>query len=281
MHMYKMPAFVFSRQLALAFMVLAVCALSACQVANTTEGGAVGVERKQYFAVSGQQIEASSAKAYQQVLAEERKKGTLNQDPQQVARIRAIANRLIPAVGVFRQDALRWKWEVNVISSKDLNAWCMAGGKIAFYTGLLDQLRLTDDEIAAVMGHEISHALREHSRERASQQMLTGLGISLGGALLGLNQGQLDLADTVLNVTVGLPHSRGHETEADRIGIELAARAGYNPNAAVSLWQKMGNIGGGRMPEFLSTHPAPENRMRDLEDYAQRVYPLYLAAKRP
>ena len=260
--------------------VLSTFALSACHVANTTTGGAVGVERKQYFAVSGQQIETSSAKAYAQVLAEERKKGALNRDPQQVQRIREIANRLIPATGAFRQDALRWNWEVNVISSKELNAWCMAGGKIAFYTGLIDQLRLTDEEIAAVMGHEISHALREHSRERASGQMITGLGLSIGGALLGLNQGQMDLADTVLNVTVGLPHNRSHETEADRIGIELAARAGYNPNAAITLWQKMGTAGGSRPPEFLSTHPAPENRMRDLQEYAQRVYPLYLAAKR-
>ncbi len=278
--MSETTALLFVRQALRSVILLATFTLSACQVANTTEGGAVGVERKQYFAVSSQQIETSSTKAYNQVLAEERKKGTLNRDAQQVQRIRAIANRLIPATGTFRQDALRWNWEVNVISSKELNAWCMAGGKIAFYTGLIDQLRLTDDEIAAVMGHEISHALREHSRERASQQMITGLGLSLGGALLGLNQGQLDLADTVLNVTVGLPHSRSHETEADRIGIELAARAGYNPNAAVTLWQKMGTAGGGRPPEFLSTHPAPENRMRDLQDYAQRVYPLYLAAKR-
>ncbi|MFN7835275.1 MAG: M48 family metallopeptidase [Burkholderiaceae bacterium] len=250
--------------------------LNACETGSTTQGGAVGVERKQFFAVSSQQIEASSAQAYQKLLEKERKNGTLDRNPQQVQRIRAIAARLIPQTSAFRADAPAWSWEQHVIESKELNAWCMAGGKIAVYSGLIEKLNLTDDEIAAVMGHEIAHALREHSREQASEQMVTGVGLSIGGALLGLNQAQMSLADTVMNVTIGLPHSRKHEVEADRMGVELAARAGYDPHAAVSLWKKMGSAAGSSgPPEFLSTHPAPENRLRDLETYAQRVYPLY------
>ncbi len=254
--------------------------VAGCQAARTTQAGAVGVDRNQFFVVSSQEIESSSAKAYRQVLAEEQKKGTLNRDPEQVRRIRAIASRLIPVTGAFRDDAPGWKWEVNVITSKQLNAWCMAGGKIAFYTGLIDTLKLTDDEIAAVMGHEIAHALREHSREQASEQMITGLGLSIGGALLGLGKGSMDLANMAKDVLITLPHSRSHETEADRIGVELAARAGYNPEAAITLWQKMGSAGGSAPPQFLSTHPAPENRMADLKDYSQRVEPLYEAARR-
>jgi Zn-dependent protease with chaperone function len=135
-----------------------------------------------------------------------------------------VARRLIPATGAFRPDAPAWKWEVNVLSSNELNAWCMAGGKIAFYTGIIDRLQLTDDEIAAIMGHEIAHALREHARERASQTMMTNIGVSVLGAVLGAGQMGTDLIGTVAKVSFQLPNSREHETEADRMGVELAAR---------------------------------------------------------
>ena len=267
-------------QLRWAMLGLVVMSMSACQAARTTQAGAVGVDRNQMLLVSSKDIEASSLQAYRQVLTEEQKKANLNKDPEQVKRIRQIALRLIPATATFRPDAPNWKWEVNVITSKQLNAWCMAGGKIAFYTGLIDQLKLTDDEIAAVMGHEIAHALREHSRERASEQMVSNTVISLGGALLGLGQPAVDLIGMGKNVLISLPHSRQHETEADRIGIELAARAGYNPEAAISLWEKMGAASGNGPPPFLSTHPAPGNRMADLRNYAVIVEPLYEEAKK-
>jgi predicted Zn-dependent protease len=259
---------------------LTLAALCACETVQTTEGGAVGVERKQSmsFMVSSAQMDRSAADAYAQVLADARKKNQLNQDPAQVARVRAIANRLIPATGAFRSDAPGWKWEVNVITTQEVNAWCMPGGKIAVYTGLISSLKITDEELAAVMGHEIGHALREHGRERASEQMTEQLGVQVLSVLTGVNL-QSQLTDVILNVTLSLPHSRTQETEADRIGVELAARSGYDPRAAVSLWQKMGKLGGGKPPEWLSTHPSDQTRTRDVESYAERVMPLYEASR--
>jgi predicted Zn-dependent protease len=258
---------------------LALAALCACQSIQTTEGGAVGVDRKQSMSplVSSAQMDKSAADAYAKVLADARAKNQLNQDPAEVARVRAIANRLIPSTAAFRSDAPGWKWEVNVIASKEVNAWCMPGGKIAVYTGLISSLKITDDELAAVMGHEIGHALREHGRERASEQMVQQLGVTVLGVFVGDIGAQL--SQTVLDVTLSLPHSRTQETEADRIGVELAARSGYDPRAAVSLWQKMGKLGGGKPPEWLSTHPSDESRTRDVQSYAERVMPLYEAAR--
>lgn len=250
-----------------------------CQSVQTTRSGAVGVSREQTMLVSSQEIEAASAKQYQQVIAEAAAKGALNRDARQVRRVRAIASRLTPQTGVFRPDALRWNWEVNVLESNELNAWCMAGGKIAFYSGLIERLSLSDDEIAAVMGHEIAHALREHARERVSRSMATGLGVSIASAVLGVGQVGNDLMGQVAKVTFELPNSRLHETEADRIGVELAARAGYDPRAAVGLWKKMESVSGGQPPQWLSTHPSHDTRQQDLAQYAARVMPLYQAAR--
>jgi Zn-dependent protease with chaperone function len=253
--------------------------LAGCQSVNTTQPGAVGVERKQSMMVSSDTINRSSQKAYGQVLADAQKKGQLNTDGAQLQRVRAIAGRLIPQTGAFRADAPGWSWEVNVIASKDVNAWCMPGGKIAFYTGLIERLQATDEEIAAVMGHEIAHALREHGRERASQAVAQGIGISVVGAILRLPGGAQDLSQTVLDLTFNLPNSRTDEVEADRIGVELAARGGYDPRAAVSLWEKMNRTGGEQGPNFLSTHPSHASRISDLRDYSARVLPLYEAAR--
>jgi Zn-dependent protease with chaperone function len=252
--------------------------LAAC--GTTTEKGAVGVERRQLLLVSSEDMNQSAAVAYQKVIQEQAPKGNVNQNPQQVERVRRIAARIIPHTGVFRSDAPNWKWEVNVITSPQINAWCMPGGKIAFYTGILEKLQLTDDEAAAIMGHEIAHALREHGRERASQQLATGVGAGLVGAALGIGQTGADLAGLVGQVTFLLPYSRLHETEADRIGVELAARGGYDPRAAIALWQKMSKISGnGGPPALLSTHPSHEDRIKDLGVFAQRVMPLYEQAR--
>jgi predicted Zn-dependent protease len=255
-------------------------ALGACKSVQTTQPGVVGVDRKQYMLLSANEVNQSSQLAYQQEIKKAAGKNSLNRNAAQVARVRAIAQRLIPATATFRPDAPGWAWEVNVISSDSVNAWCMPGGKIAVYTGLIEKLKVTDDELAAVMGHEIAHALREHGRERASQAAGQSFVLGIGGALLGLGSGSMQLANIITDVTFNLPNSREDEVEADRIGVELAARAGYDPRAAVTLWQKMGQSGGGAPPQFLSTHPAPENRARDLTDYAARVMPLYEAARR-
>src|SRR5499427_4614635 len=238
--------------------------LAACS--STTEQGTVGVERSQFLLVSSAEMGKSAAAADAQVIKEQTPKGNVNKDPKQVERVRAIARRLIPQTAVFRKDAVDWKWEVNVLTSPEINAWCMPGGKIAFYSGILEKLQLTDDEIAAVMGHEISHALREHARERASQQLATSVGASAVGALLGVGQTGTDLAGMVGQVTYLLPYSRLHETEADRMGVELAARAGYDPRAANTLWQKIAqSSGAGGTPKLLSTHPSHEDRIKDLQ----------------
>jgi predicted Zn-dependent protease len=272
-------------KVAAASAVAAILGAVGCQSVQTTEGGVVGVERKQQMTslVSEKEIEQQASQEYGQLMAQAQKKGLLNQNPQQLQRVRATAQRLIPQVTVFRPDATTWKWEANVLTSKDVNAWCMPGGKIAVYTGLIERLNVTDDELAAVMGHEIAHALREHARERIGRQMATQTGTAIGAAALEIFTGvRLDpnLAGTVSQAVFVLPNSREAEQEADRIGVELAARAGYDPRAAVTLWQKMGKLGGNAPPEWLSTHPSNETRLKDLEVYAQKVMPLYQAASR-
>lgn len=266
-----------------AWAAVGLVALAAgCQSVQTTSAGAVGIERKQAMSalVSEADMRKGSEQAYAQVLGQARQKGALNTDAALTQRVRAIAQRMIPATASFRPDAPSWKWEVNVLQSDQLNAWCMPGGKIAFYSGIITRLSLSDDEIAAIMGHEIAHALREHARERASEQQAAGLLIGVGAALLGVGQAGSDLGQMAYKVAVGMPNSRAHETEADRIGVELAARAGYDPRAAITLWQKMAKGAGGGPPQFLSTHPSAETRQRDLGVYAERVMPLYQAARR-
>jgi predicted Zn-dependent protease len=259
-------------------------ALAACQSVQTTRSGDIGVDRKQTMTslVSSREVEQQANQQYAQVLAGAKKKGLLNQDPQQVQRVRSVADRLIHQVSVFRDDAPKWKWEVNVLTSKDANAWCMPGGKIAVYTGLIEKLNLSDDELAAVMGHEIAHALREHARERMGRQMATQTATMVGAIALQVFTGVYidpQLAGTFTQAMFVLPNSRENEQEADLIGIELAARAGYDPRAAITLWQKMAQSGGGGPPEWLSTHPSHDTRLRELQNDVQKVMPLYEKAK--
>jgi predicted Zn-dependent protease len=255
--------------------------LIACASVETTESGVVGIERRQAMSsfVGEEEINRGAAEAYAQVLAEARAKNALNRDAAQVARVRAVAQRLIPQTATFRPEAPQWQWEVNVLATPELNAWCMPGGKIAVYSGLIERLQLTDAELAAVMGHEIAHALREHGRERASRAVTQGVALGVLGAVTGAGDASLNLAQLALEVTLNLPNSRTHEVEADRIGVELAARAGYDPRAAVLLWQKMGQAAQGGPPKWLSTHPPREDRLRDLETYAEKVMPLYQARR--
>lgn len=254
-------------------------AAAGCQTVRTTQPGVVGVDRPQAMLVSSAQVNASAEKAYQQLVSGASQKGQVNRDPAQVARVQRIAQRLILQTGVFRPDAPGWAWETNVLTSKEVNAWCMPGGKIAVYTGLIDRLNPGDDELAAVMGHEIAHALREHGRERVSQAQAQGMIISVVGAVAGVSRGGMDLTQLLVDLTLNKPNSREHETEADRIGVELAARAGFDPRGAITLWEKMGRLGGGQPPEFLSTHPSPATRIADLKAYSAKVLPLYETAK--
>jgi predicted Zn-dependent protease len=265
----------------IAVLLLAGAALLAgCQTVQTTAPGAIGIERKQQMLVSEEQVDQAAAQAYAGELQKAREVGKLNSNPQVVQRVRTVSERLIPQTATFRPDAPGWKWEVNVLSTKELNAYCMPGGKIMVYTGLIDQLKLSDDELSAVIGHEIGHALREHSRERVSRAYAQQIALSGVAAAAGLGQGTLDLANQIADVTFQLPHSREQEAEADRIGLELMARAGYDPHAAINVWKKMEQQNQSSPPEFLSTHPSSQSRISDLEAALPRVLPLYQAAHR-
>ncbi len=257
--------------------------LSGC--ATTTSDSVSGVKRTQLMLLPASYVSNMSTQAYTQTLSEAQKKQTLNADKIQLERVRKISNRLISQVGIFRADATQWKWEVNVEKNDQLNAYCMPGGKIMVYSGLIEKLKTTDDELAAVIGHEIAHALREHGRERMSQAYVQQFGLQALAAIVTKGT-----SATVGNVSAqaaglgsqlffALPNSREQERDSDKIGLELAARAGYNPDAAVSLWQKMEAQGGSKPPEFLSTHPASENRISELRVLTPKVRPLYEAAK--
>ena len=231
--------------------------------------------------IPAETLEASARQQYRQTLGEADSKGALAPDDYpQLKRLRAIAARLIPYTAQWNPDARKWKWEVNLIGSKQLNAWCMPGGKIAFYTGILDQLQLNDDEVAMIMGHEMAHALREHSRERLAKSKATSMGLSVASQLLGL--GQIgDVAANLGTQLLNLKYGRDDETEADLVGLEIAARGGFKPEASVQLWKKMlGATGGGKgQPSFLSTHPSGSNRIQELEANLPKVAHLYVQAQ--
>ncbi len=254
-------------------------ACSACQTVQTTQPGAVGVERKQLMLVSEEQVEKGAQEAYQQELTKARSQKALNTNQDQYQRVQRIARKLIPQTAIFRPDATQWNWEINVQKSDDVNAYCMPGGKIMVYSGLIEELDATDAELAAVIGHEIAHALREHSRERISRAYAEQLALMGVAMATGASDSVMSIASQVSAVTFTLPHSREQEAEADRIGLELMARAGFDPNAAITLWQKMSKLAGGGPPEFLSTHPSSTSRIKDLEANVPRVLPLYNAAR--
>jgi len=231
--------------------------------------------------VSAEQIEQAAGQQYRQMQQQAAQKNALAPpNHPQVVRLRAIAQRLIPYTYEWNERARQWRWEVNVIGGKQINAFCMPGGKIAFYYGILDQLRLSDDEVAMVMGHEMAHALREHARERMGKTMATRAGIELGAALLGLGDGARYLAG-MGGQLLTLKFGREDESEADLVGLELAARAGYDPRSGVSLWNKMAAANKGAPPQWLSTHPSGPTRIRDIESALPKVEPLYARAQRP
>ncbi|MFI0546266.1 MAG: M48 family metallopeptidase [Brachymonas sp.] len=250
----------------------------AAQVGSTTQGGTLGVNRVQKLAGSSQQYQQQGEQQYRATMQEAQQKGLLNRDPVLLQRVRAIATRLIAQAGVFRPDAKQWAWEVNTLQIKEANAWCMPGGKMAVYSGLLDAVKPSDDELAAVMGHEIAHALREHSREQALRDQQIAFASILVGVALGSDEA-METTGRIGQIGYGFKYSREAEGEADLLGLELAARAGYDPRAAVSLWQKMARADAGRPPEFLSTHPDPANRQAALTQAAQKLLPIYQQAR--
>ena len=230
--------------------------------------------------VPAEDVERSASAQYAQMMQEANaKKALAPKDNPQLIRLRAIATKIIPFSIEWNDRAKGWKWEVNLIGSNQINAFCMPGGKIAFYTGILEQLKATDDEVAMIMGHEIAHALREHARERIGKGAATNIGAGVLSQLFGLGQ----VGQTLTNYgaqLLTLQFSREDESESDLVGMELAARAGYDPRAAVTLWQKMGAASKGAPPQWLSTHPSGTTRIAEIQANLPRVMPLYEKARR-
>lgn len=254
--------------------------LLAC--ANTTRSGAVGINRSQFLVVSASDVDRLSAISYNEQNQKAKEKNILVTSGPEYDRLKAISNRLISQTGVFRDDTRQWNWQLVLINAPILNATCAPGGKITFYTGLIEQLNLTDDEIAAIMGHEIAHALREHGRERLSQAMAQSAVTNIALAAAGGYGSAISAANQAAQYVLVLPNSRQNESEADAIGIELAARAGYNPQAAITVWQKMNKATQGKGTfEFLSTHPSGDTRIEQLSELMPAVQPLYMAAPKP
>ena len=259
-----------------AFLLAAGAAAATPALAQVDVGGSSEMRKL----VPAETLENSARQQYSQVLAEARAKGALAPDGHpQLVRLHTIARKLIPYTTKWNPRSRDWKWQVNLIGSKQLNAWCMPGGKIAFYTGIIDQLQLDDDQIAMIMGHEMAHALREHARERLAKSQVTSIGLSVASQLLGL--GQLgNVAADLGTKLLSLKYSRDDETEADLVGLEIAARGGYDPQASISLWEKMAKAGGGgEGPAFLSTHPTGPDRIGRLRANVPKVQALYQQAR--
>lgn len=249
--------------------IAAACVLTACASGSTTRPGVAGVDRAQYLSVPAEQFDRLAADAYAKLMSEAEANHDWNQNQAQLERVRAIAQRLIPHTGIFRSDAPGWAWEVNLIRSPQMNAFCFGTGKIVLFSGLIQNLKLSDDEIAAIMGHEIAHALREHGRESASEQSRSKVLTDLIGTVVGGDEDEIAELSALFYL---LPHGRGQEMEADRMGMELAARAGYDSRAAVAVWRKFQHVtGSGPATQFGSTHPSHESRLRDLQAYSEKL----------
>jgi predicted Zn-dependent protease len=233
--------------------------------------------RRQLMLISPNQAISASQTAYVQQMRAFDEKGLISTDKELVGRVHAITGRLVAQAIKMRPDTRDWEWSMEVIDDpKTVNAWAMAGGRMAIYTGLIQQTNATDDEIAQVVGHEIAHALADHTAERMSRAMASQLGVLAVGVATGDDRVMAGAAAASV-LALELPNSRTAETEADRIGIELAAKAGYHPDAAASLWRKMGEVGGAGPPKFLSTHPAPGDRQSRLARLAPQMMPYYEA----
>ncbi|MBU3724739.1 MAG: M48 family metallopeptidase [Burkholderiaceae bacterium] len=228
--------------------------------------------------VPAEQLERSAAQQFAQMKRQASEKNALAPDDHpQLIRLRTISKRLLPHISRWNSKAANWQWEVQLFGSNAINAFCMPGGKIGFYMGILDRLKLTDDEVAMVMGHEIAHALREHSRERLAKNQLTGIGAGVLSSVLGLGDVGRTVMDYGAQLTM-LKFSRDDESEADLIGLDLAARAGFDPRAGVTLWRKMSAASKNSPPQWLSTHPSGNNRIAEIERHLDQVLPLYAKA---
>jgi predicted Zn-dependent protease len=250
-------------------LILCVTLILACATSPTG--------RRQLMIVSEDSAISASKQAYVEMLKPYEQKGKVDNDPVLKDRVYRITGRLIAQAIKMRPETKNWDWSIKIIDEPEtVNAWAMAGGKMALYTGLVNKIKPTDDELAQVLGHEIAHALAKHSAEKMSVAMASSIGVAAVGIAADSNRGlALTGAALAAALAVQKPNSRAAESEADRIGIELAAKAGYNPRAAITLWQKMAQVGGKGPPQFLSTHPSPANREKKLAEYVPEMMPYY------
>jgi predicted Zn-dependent protease len=275
-----------STKLATAFLTAAILATGlltitpvtfAADVAPTDGVKGVGKKSRALGLASAEEVERQAAQQFEQLKAQARQQQALAPDDfPPLIRLRKIADRIIPHSTKWNDQAGKWKWEVIMIGSKQVNAFCMPGGKIAFYTGIIDTLRLTDDEIAMIMGHEVAHALREHGRERAGKQKLAS-GVTIAASVFSAILGYGDLGGQVASQAANLTLLK-YGREDDLVGLDLAARAGYDPRAGVKLWEKMAAISKGAPPQWLSTHPSHKSRIEDIRSHLKEVMPLFARA---
>ena len=272
----------FSAQVLLGLALAMPAGLQAKDPAGSSDGIEVGRTSRALGLASAAEVERSATLQYAELIRKAAAQGALGApDHPQVARLRRIGDRLVAQADRFNPRAGEWKWEVNLIGSRQVNAFCMPGGKIAFFTGILEILKLTDDEVAMVMGHEMAHALREHGRERVGKMRLAQVGTviaAIGGALLGFGDLGGQVASGAAQLTM-LKYGRDDETEADLVGLELAARAGFDPRAGVALWQKMAQLNKKAPIELLSTHPGGTERIGIINEHMNVLLPLYARSK--
>lgn len=259
--MKKMPHYI--------LLLLITAFLTAC--ASSTQSGLTGINRSQLQIVSAEELNTNAKTRYLGLINSAKSEGAIDNNSRTAKRVNTIFKRLVPHTTIFRPDAQLFEWEIHVIKSNELNAFAMPGGKMVVYSGIVDHLTLSDDEIAAIVGHEMAHVLREHSREKVSQELLKSSGISIVSAVLGLGGGGDSLLQQAGDVAFSLPFSRTMESEADTIGLELMALAGYDPNAAVTLWQKMAKASGNTGSSLLSTHPSSPERIANIQSQIPKV----------
>ncbi len=253
------------------YLLLLILPIFVTACSSTTQMGLTGVKRSQLQLIPAETLNQQSKEQYMGLIQEAKSKGTIDQTSQTARRVKSVFRKLVPHTQNFRPDANNFAWEINVIKSNELNAFAMPGGKMVVYSGIVDRLQLSDDEIAAIVGHEMAHVLREHSREKVSQEVLKSSGLSVVSQVLGFGSAGDTLLQQAGNLAFSLPFSRTMESEADVIGLELMALAGYNPNAAVTLWQKMGKASNNSGSSLLSTHPSGPERITNLQSQIPKV----------
>lgn len=247
------------------------------------DSGATHRQQPLLSLASSEEVERAAIQQYEELKRQAAAQGALAPTGHpSYQRVRRISERLVAQAPRFNPRASQWQWEVNVIGSQQVNAFAMPGGKIAVFTGLIDRLKLTDDELAMVVGHEIAHALLEHGRERVGKTRGAEL-FTMGASVLSQILGYGNLGGQVVGTGAQLAllkYGRDDETEADQMGMELGARAGFDPRAALTLWQKMDAVSRNqqRPPQWLSTHPSNATRSREIQARLPKVLPLYAEA---